>query len=108
MNPSIGKKPKAKRVVEGETRQDKFVRLAKSRSEKFLDFFVLLQNLVDGYAYQVEPKLAKELLARFEKEFANISTVWRAAIEKAEAKAQQQKGDISEKGGQETPALPIN
>ena len=90
MSPVQTKKPKAKRAVEGETKQDKFVRLANSRSEKFLTYFELLHNLVEGYSYQVEPVLAKQLLAKFEKEFANLSVVWKAAIEKAERKAAKQ------------------
>jgi hypothetical protein len=83
---SVTKKPKAKRAVEGETKQDRFVRLAKSRSVKFGNYFELLHNLVEGYTYQVEPNLAKELLAKFQKEFSDLETAWKAAIQKAEKK----------------------
>jgi len=86
---NVTKKPKAKRAVEGETKQDRFVRLAKSRSIKFLNFFELLHNLVEGYTYQIEPNLAKELLAKFQKEFADLETAWGSAIQKAEKKVKQ-------------------
>jgi len=83
----ITKKPKAKRAVEGETKQDRFVRLAKSRSVKFLNYFELLHNLVEGYTYQIEPNLAKDLLTKFQKEFADLEGAWNSAIQKAERKS---------------------
>jgi len=95
------KKPKAKRAVDGETKQDRFVRLAKSRSSKFVDFFVLLHNLVEGYTYQVEPNLAKELLAKFQKEFSDLETAWLAAIQKAEKKGSNDNGTAQPAGSTE-------
>lgn len=80
------KKPKTKRAVEGENRQDKFVRLAKSRGEKLKNYFAVLHNLVEGYTYQIDTNLAKELLSSFELEFSSLSAAWKAAIEKAEKK----------------------
>jgi hypothetical protein len=84
---SVIKRPKAKRAVEGETKQDRFVRLAKSRSVKFLSYFELLHNLVEGYTYQVEPNLAKDLLGKFQKEFSDLETAWNLAIQKADRKS---------------------
>lgn len=84
---NVTKKPKAKRAVEGETKQDRFVRLAKSRSVKFLNYFELLHNLVEGYTYQIEPNLAKDLLAKFQKEFADLEAAWNTAIQKSDKKS---------------------
>ena len=83
---SVTKKPKTKRAVDGETKQDRFIRLGKSRTVKFVKYFELLHNLVEGYTYQVEPSLAKELLAKFQKEFKDLEVAWTTAIQKAEKK----------------------
>lgn len=93
------KKPKAKRAVPGETKQDKFVRLAKSRSSKFVDYFELLHNLVDGYTYVVEPKLAKELLGHFQEKFKALEASWMTAISKAEKKSQKDDEDGPQPAG---------
>lgn len=80
------KKPKAKRAVEGESKQDRFVRLTKSRFSKFENYFDLLNNLVEGYTYTVEPQLAKEVLGKLQEKFKALEENWQTAISKAEKK----------------------
>jgi len=65
------------------------VRLAKDRSTKFLKYFKLLDNLVSGYTYELDPELAKDLLDKFQQEFQKLEAAWTAAVAKAEKKSKK-------------------
>jgi len=83
---SSTKKPKAKKAVPGESKQDKFVRLAKDRGVKFSKYINLLTNLTKGYTYTIDPELAKQLLEKFDQEFTELRTSWTEALNKLDSK----------------------
>lgn len=66
--------------------EDKFVRLANKRGDKFLHICKLLRNLGDSYAYTVEPALAEELLEKFESKLEEVRISWTREIAKVRRK----------------------
>ena len=81
MSNTTTRRPKQSKVDPNETREEKFIRLAKSRSTKLLHQIELLDNLGSSYAYKVNPELAEELLAEFDKALESLKNRWNEKID---------------------------
>lgn len=80
MSNTTTRRPKQSKVDPNESREEKFIRLAKSRSKKLLHQIELLDNLGSSYAYKVNPELAEELLAEFDKALEGLRARWSEKI----------------------------
>jgi len=69
-------------TTENQTAEEKFVRLAIKRGEKFKHQCKLLRNLATSYAYTIEPELAEELLEMFSVELETVRVAWADEITK--------------------------
>ena len=66
--------------------EEKFVRLANARGEKFKHQCKLLRNLATSYAYTIDPDLAEELLEMFTAELETVRVAWANGIAKVRRK----------------------
>ena len=71
-----------------QTAEEKFVRLAIKRGEKFKHQCKLLRNLATSYAYTIDPTLAEELLEGFSAELETVRAAWAEEIEKVTRKTE--------------------
>ena len=69
-------------TTEKQTAEEKFVRLANKRGEKFKHQCKLLRNLATSYAYTIDPVLAEELLEVFSAELETVRVAWANEIAK--------------------------
>jgi hypothetical protein len=69
-------------TTEKQTAEEKFIRLANKRGEKFKHQCKLLRNLATSYAYTINPALAEELLAVFSAELDTVRVAWTNEVEK--------------------------
>jgi len=76
------RKPKKSKVDPNESKEQKFIRLARDRGTKLLHQMGLLHNLGKAYAYKIDQNLAEELLEEFEEALVSVRTQWEKAIEK--------------------------
>ena len=63
-------------VVEKESKQEKFKRLAEKRGAKLLYQVKLLENLGSSAAYKVDEETAKNLLLQFEARLQSLKSKW--------------------------------
>lgn len=80
MSNTTTRRPKQSKVDPNESREEKFIRLAKTRSKKLLHQIELLDNLGSSYAYKVNPELAEELISEFEKAIEGLKSRWAEKI----------------------------
>lgn len=73
-------------TTEKQTAEEKFIRLAHARGEKFKHQCKLLRNLATSYAYTINPELAEELLDVFSAELEKVRVEWTKEIEKVNRK----------------------
>ena len=64
------------------TPEEKFIRLANKRTEKFDHQCKLLRNLATSYAYKMNHELANDLLVHYTKELETVRVTWLAEMEK--------------------------
>lgn len=83
MSETTARRAKKSKVDPNENREQKFVRLARTRGEKLIHQIDLLSNLGSSYAYEVSPELAEELLGKFDGALENLRAQWRKAIDRA-------------------------
>lgn len=76
----------AQAMTTDQSPQEKFVRLANARGDKFVHICKLLRNLGDSYAYTIEPELAEELLAKFDEKLQEVRLSWARESQKVRAK----------------------
>lgn len=69
-------------TTEKQTAEEKFVRLAIKRGERFKHQCKLLRNLATSYAYTIDPELAEELLESFSAELETVRVAWAEEIAK--------------------------
>jgi hypothetical protein len=74
-------------TTEKQTAEEKFIRLANKRGEKFKHQCKLLRNLATSYAYTINPALAEELLAVFSAELETVRVAWTNEVEKVNRRA---------------------
>ena len=71
-----------------QTAEEKFVRLANKRGEKFKHQCKLLRNLATSYAYTIEPQLAEQLLEMFAAELETVRNAWGNEIAKVSGRVE--------------------
>lgn len=74
-------------TTERQTAEEKFIRLANKRGEKFKHQCKLLRNLATSYAYTINPALAEELLEMFSAELETVRVAWTNEIAKVTRKS---------------------
>jgi len=63
-------------IVQKESKEEKFVRLAEKRGAKLLYQVKLLENLGSSAAYKVDEETAKKLLIEFEARLRSLKQKW--------------------------------
>ena len=63
-------------IVQKESKQEKFMRLAEKRGAKLLYQVKLLENLGSSTAYSVDEETAKKLLLQFEARLQSLKKKW--------------------------------
>ena len=82
-------------TTEKQTAEEKFIRLANKRGEKFKHQCKLLRNLATSYAYTIDPDLAGELLEMFSVELETVRTAWAEEIAKVNRRSDSDAEPVS-------------
>lgn len=80
-------------TTEKQTAEEKFVRLAIKRGERFKHQCKLLRNLATSYAYTIDPELAEELLEMFSAELETVRVAWADEIAKVSRRAESEEAE---------------
>ena len=80
-------------TTEKQTAEEKFVRLAIKRGERFKHQCKLLRNLATSYAYTIDPELAEELLGMFSAELETVRVAWADEIAKVNRRAESEEAE---------------
>ena len=77
------RRAKKSKVDPNESREQKFVRLARTRGDKLVHQINLLSNLGTSYAYEINSDLAEELMGQFEETLNSLKQQWQKAIDRS-------------------------